>query len=88
LAWIVEYDPRVERDLRALDKGIQREILNYMETRVAGSGNPKSFGKALRHCQKGLWRYRLRDYRIICEIQADRLIVFVVAVGHRSKIYG
>jgi mRNA interferase RelE/StbE len=83
----MEYDPRVEKDLRGLDKRIQREILGYMETRIAPSADPKSFGKALRHSQKVLWRYRVRDYRIICEIQQDRVVVLVVAVGHRSKIY-
>ena len=69
MAWTIEYDPRVERDLRGLD-------------------DPKTFGKALRHSQKGLWRYRGRDYRIICDIQQERVVVLVVAVGHRSKIYG
>jgi mRNA interferase RelE/StbE len=88
LAWTIEYDPRVERDLRGLDKRIQKEILGYMASRIAPSDNPKSFGKALRHSQKGLWRYRVRDYRIICEIQQERVVVLVVAVGHRSKVYG
>jgi mRNA interferase RelE/StbE len=88
LAWTIEYDPRVERDLRGLDKRIQKEILDYMESRIASSDNPKSFGKALRHSQKGLWRYRVRDYSVICEIQQERVVVLVVAVGHRSKVYG
>lgn len=88
MAWTIEYDPRVERDLRGLDKRIQKEILDYMESRIASSGDPKRFGKALRHSQKGLWRYRVRDYRIICEIQQERVVVLVVAVGHRSKVYG
>lgn len=88
MAWTIEYDPRVEKDLRGLDKRIQSEILDYMDTRIAPSDDPKRFGKALRHSQKGLWRYRVRDYRIICEIQQDRVVVLVVAVGHRSKIYG
>ena len=59
-----------------------------MESRIASSDDPRSFGKALRHSQKGLWRYRVRDYRIICEIQNERVVVLVVAVGHRSKVYG
>jgi mRNA interferase RelE/StbE len=59
-----------------------------MESRIASSGDPKRLGKALRHSQKGLWRYRVRDYRIICEIQQERVVVLVVAVGHRSKVYG
>jgi mRNA interferase RelE/StbE len=88
LAWTIEYDPRVERDLRGLDKRIQEEILDYMESRIASSNDPKGFGKALRHSQKGLWRYRVRDYRIICEIQQERVVVLVVAVGHRSKVHG
>jgi mRNA-degrading endonuclease RelE of RelBE toxin-antitoxin system len=54
----------------------------------ASSNDPKGFGKALRHSQKGLWRYRVRDYRIIREIQQERVVVLVVAVGHRSKVYG
>jgi mRNA interferase RelE/StbE len=87
LAWRIEYDPRVEKDLRGLDKRIQKEILGYMETRIARAADPKNFGKALRHSQKGLWRYRVRDYRIICEIQQDRVVVLVIAVGHRSKVY-
>ena len=88
LAWTIEYDPRVENDLRGLDRRIQKEILDYMESRIASSDDPRSFGKALRHSHKGLWRYRVRDYRIICEIQNKRVVVLVVAVGHRSKVYG
>jgi mRNA interferase RelE/StbE len=87
LAWTIEYDPRVEKDLRGLDKRIQKEILEYMEKRIAPSDDPTSFGKALRHSHKGLWRYRVRDYRIICQIQPDRVAVLVIAVGHRSKVY-
>jgi mRNA interferase RelE/StbE len=87
LAWTIEFDPRVERDLRGLDKTIQREILDYMETRIGSAANPRSFGKALRYGRKGLWRYKVRDYRIICEIQERRPVVLVVAVGHRDKVY-
>jgi mRNA interferase RelE/StbE len=87
LAWRIEYDPRVEKDLRGLDRRIQKEILGYMETRIAPCADPRNFGKALRHSHKGLWRYRVRDYRIICEIQQDRVVVLVIAVGHRSRVY-
>jgi mRNA interferase RelE/StbE len=86
LAWIVEYDPGVEKDLRKLDRSIQREILDYMENRIATQSDPRRFGKPLRHSKYGLWRYRVRDYRIICEIQAERLVVLVVAVGHRRSV--
>jgi len=58
-----------------------------MEMRISSADNPRSFGKALRYSKKGLWRYRVRDYRIICEIQDYRLVVLVVTVGRRDKIY-
>ena len=87
LAWTIEYDPRVQGDLRGIDKAVQKEILDYMETRISSADDPRSFGKALRYSKKGLWRYRVRDYRILCEIQEHRLVVLVVAVGRRDKIY-
>jgi mRNA interferase RelE/StbE len=87
LAWTVEYDPRVEKDLAKLDRAIQGEVLDYMESRIATNENPRRYGKALLRDKRGLWRYRVRDYRIVCEIQDRKMIVLVVAVGHRSVIY-
>jgi mRNA interferase RelE/StbE len=87
LAWTIEYDPRVEKDFRKLDTAIQKEILDYMDTRIATSENPRAYGKPLRHAMKGLWRYRVQDYRIVCDIQDERLVVLVLAVGHRSRVY-
>ena len=87
MAWTIEYDPRALKDLKKLDRTIQREILDYMDERVAKAKDPRDFGKPLRGSKFGLWRYRLRDYRIICELQEKRLVVLVVAVGHRSTIY-
>ena len=87
MAWSIEYDPGALKDLKKLDRTIQREILDYMEMRVATAAHPRNFGKPLRPSKFGLWRYRVRDYRIICELQEKRLVVLVVAVGHRSTIY-
>jgi mRNA interferase RelE/StbE len=41
----------------------------------------------LRGDLNGLWRYRVGDYRIICEIQEQKLIVLALAIGHRREIY-
>jgi len=87
LAWTIEYDSRALKDLKKLDRTIQREILDYMDQRVAMAKDPRDFGKPLRASKFGLWRYRVRDYRIICELQENQLVVLVVAVGHRSTIY-
>ena len=87
MAWTIEYDAGALADLKKLDRQIQREILDYMDTRIATADDPCAFGKPLRHSKFGLWRYRLRDYRIICQLRQAQLTVLVVAVGHRSKIY-
>jgi len=57
-----------------------------MEKRIGRAEDPRSFGKPLRS-KFGLWRYRRRDYGIICQLQQAKLIVLVVAIGHRSIIY-
>jgi len=87
LGWNIEYDPGALQDLKKLDRQIQREIVDYMDNRVSTARTPRDIGKPLRGSKFGLWRYRVRDYRIICELQEKRLVVLVVAVGHRSTIY-
>ncbi len=87
MAWTIEYDESALADLKKLDRQVQREILDYMEKRIGKAQDPRTFGKALRHTKFGLWRYRLRDYRIICELRDAQLRVLVVAIGHRSIVY-
>ena len=87
MAWTIEYDEGAVQDLRKLDRQMQREILDFMEKRIGKADDPRSFGKPLRHSKFGLWRYRLRDYRTVCQLQRAKLVVLVVAIGHRSKIY-
>ena len=87
MAWTVEYDPRVEKDLKAIDRAMQREILEYMDTRIAVDEDPRRFGKSLRHERRGLWRYRVRDYRIVCDIRDSTQVVHVLTIKHRSIAY-
>lgn len=85
--WTVEFDERARRELRKLDAEVQREILHYLRERIAGSADPRAFGKPLRMNLAGLWRYRVSDYRLICRIEDHRLVVFVIKVGHRRDVY-
>ena len=87
MVWTVEYDPRVEKDLRAIDRALQREILAYMDARIASEEDPRRFGKPLRYESRGLWRYRVRDYRIVCDIRDTSRVVFVLTIKHRSIVY-
>jgi mRNA interferase RelE/StbE len=87
LAWTVEVSDFAERQLRKLDRTTQRRLLDWLEDRIDGCKNPRHFGEALKGDLAGLWRYRVGDYRIICEIQDGRLLVLALAVGHRREVY-
>lgn len=87
MVWTIEVDPRAARQLKRLDPAIQREILDYLRNRIATAESPRRFGKPLKGRQFGLWRYRVRDYRIICRLEDQHLVALVVEVGHRSRIY-
>lgn len=87
MAWTIEYDEGAVSDLKKLDRQAQREILEYMDKRIAKAEDPRGFGKPLRHSKFGLWRFRVRDYRIICRLQQAKLVVLVVAIGQRSSVY-
>jgi mRNA interferase RelE/StbE len=67
LGWTIEYDPGAIRDLNRLDRSVRAEIYKYMQDRIAQAESPRDFGKPLRHDKFGLWRYRVRDFRIVCE---------------------
>ena len=74
-------------ELQRLDRQAQKEIVAYLEKRIATKEDPRRFGKPLRAQLLGLWRYRVRDYRILCQIKDDILHVLVVSVGHRKDVY-
>lgn len=87
MVWTIEYTETAKGQLRKLDKQTARRIVDYMDERITGLDNPRSTGKALTGPLGGLWRYRVGDCRIICDIQDDELRVLVVHVGNRSAIY-
>lgn len=87
MAWTIDYTDTAKSQLRKLDKQAARRILDFMDERVAGRDNPRNTGKALTGPLGGLWRYRVADFRIICEIQDGALRVLVVQLGNRRDVY-
>lgn len=87
MSWVYRFDGRALKELKKLGRQAQRDILAYLDERVAGDADPRRFGKGLKADLAGLWRYRVGDYRILCEIKDRELFVLVVAVGHRKDIY-
>jgi mRNA interferase RelE/StbE len=85
--WRVEFDREAARDLQRLGAQAERRILRYLRERIATTQDPRHFGHALTHDLKGLWRYRVGDYRIVASIEDDRFVVLVVTVGYRRNVY-
>ncbi len=88
MAWTIEYTETALKQLRKLDRPTARRLVDFMDERVAPRADPRDQGKALQGAAfASLWRYRVGDYRLICEIQDTALIVLVVQIGHRKDIY-
>jgi mRNA interferase RelE/StbE len=88
LAWIIKYTDSARKQLKKLDKQSAIRILDFMDERISESGNPRSIGKVLTGPKLGTyWRYRVGDYRIICDIQDGQLCVLVIEIGNRKEIY-
>lgn len=83
----VEYLPSVYETLEKMDKFTKRIILEWIEKNLVGCSNPRLHGKALSANRAGQWRYRVGDYRIIAKIEDNKLIILVIAIGHRREIY-
>jgi mRNA interferase RelE/StbE len=87
LAWTIEYAETARRQLQKLDKAIARRIVDFMDARIASSDDPRSLGKALKGPLGDLWRYRVGDYRILCDIQYSVLTILVLQIGNRREVY-
>lgn len=88
MAWKVEFSLEADRELGKLDAQHAKRILKFLRERIAKLEDPRSLGKPLQGSRLGeFWRYRVGDYRLICKIEDDRLLVLVLRIGHRREIY-
>lgn len=85
--WRVEISASAHKQLRKLDRVAAQRLVNFLRQRVATDEDPRMFGKPLRHGLQGLWRYRVDDYRLICQIEGNRFLVVVLQIGHRREVY-
>jgi mRNA interferase RelE/StbE len=86
LAWTIEYAESARKQLRKLDKPTAKRIVDFMDERVS-SNDPRRLGNALTGPLGDLWRYRVGDFRVICEIQDGVLTVLVLQIGNRREVY-
>lgn len=83
----IELSERFKKEFRKLDKFTQKMIRAWITKNLYDTEDPRSQGKALTANRKGQWRYRVGDYRLICEIIDNELLILALAIGHRKEIY-
>lgn len=88
MPYSVEYTADAVRELKKLDRHTAALIYGWIEKNLVGCSDPRRHGKSLAANRRGQWRYRVGDYRLISEIQDDKVIILILNVGHRREIYG
>lgn len=87
MCYTVEYTKGAVKDLRKLDKHTRSLIWGWIEKNLVGCSDPRQHGKSLTANRSGQWRYRVGDYRILADIQDEKIVILVLEVGHRREIY-
>ena len=87
MSYCVETTARFDKEFKKLDRYTQKMVKAWIEKNLVGCIDPRAFGKALTANRSGQWRYRIGDYRLICLIEDDKLIILALTIGHRSDIY-
>jgi mRNA interferase RelE/StbE len=85
--WRIEITRSATKQITKLAPPVQKSILSFMRERLSPADNPRQWGRALQGEKGGLWRYRVSDYRLICDIQDEKITILVLELGHRKDIY-
>ena len=83
----VEFSKIALKELKKMDRGTAAMLLGWVRKHLEGCEDPRAHGKGLTANRSGQWRYRIGDYRLIAEIQEDRIVILILHVGHRSDVY-
>ena len=88
MLWAIEVSEQARKQLMKLDKPVAKRITSFLRERVAQLDDPRNIGEALKGSTLGeFWKYRVGDYRLICEIQDGKLNILVVKIGNRREVY-
>ncbi|NGM17442.1 type II toxin-antitoxin system RelE/ParE family toxin [Eggerthellaceae bacterium zg-893] len=86
--WHLQFSKKADKQLSKMDPGVRRVIVAWLLKNVDGCEDPRAHGKGLTANKSGKWRYRVGDYRVLCEIRDRQLVVLAIEIGHRREIYG
>lgn len=83
----IEYSKKAQKQIKKLDKQIQRLLFAWIDKHLEGTDNPRANGKGLTANHANEWRYRIGDYRLICDIQDDKMVILALEFRHRRDVY-
>lgn len=83
----VETTPRFEKEFKKLDRYTMKLLKAWIEKNLVNCEDPRARGKGLTANRSGQWRYRIGDYRLLCEIRDEELVILALSVGHRRDVY-
>lgn len=88
MAWRIEVSETAEKQLAKLDKPVAKRLRSFLVERLAPLDDPRSIGQALRGSELGeFWKYRVGDWRLICQIKDTKILITVVRLGNRREVY-
>jgi mRNA interferase RelE/StbE len=88
LVWQIKVTDTAEKQLGKLDRPVAQRIRTFLRERVAPLDDPRSIGDALKGSELGeFWKYRVGDWRLICEIQDQQILITVLSLGNRREVY-
>ena len=83
----VRLEKRAQKNLKKMDPNDARIIMAWISKNLVDCEDPYVYGKALKDNLKGKWRYRVGDYRLICNIDDEKVTILILEAGHRKEIY-
>lgn len=87
MRYTVKFTPRFEKEFKKLDRYTMKIIKSWITKNLENCENPRVHGKPLTANRRGQWRYRIGDYRLLCSIEDNELVILALSVGHRREIY-
>lgn len=85
--WRLVFSKKADKQLSKLNPGVRKVIVSWLLKNLDGCEDPRRHGKPLKGDRSGAWRYRIGDYRVLCEIRDDELVVLALEIGHRRSVY-
>lgn len=88
MVWKVKLSTFAQKNLKQLDVQTINRLLVFLNKRVAKLDDPRQIGEPLKGSRLGeFWKYRVGDYRIICDIHDENIQILVVRIGNRREVY-